>query len=358
MLKTNENRFDSKKVISIAEAANKISELKKHGKTAGLCSGGFDLLHPGHIKHLESAKKLCDCLFVSVTSDRHVAARKGSGRPVFSERLRAYSVASIEYVDYAIISDFERTTDIIEKLKPTYYIKGPDFTRKETPGITAERNAIAAAGGEIRYTNDEKLSTTEIIRHIQEKAKRKKLLLGIDRDGTLIENVPFLGKDRQWEKQVKLKKDVAHLIIHAQTKYDTTKVVMTHQQGVARGYFSTETVERINQHLSGLLKKEGVSIDNWQYCPDVDEKYAASKKEVKFREGFVKKKTKRKPSPDMLLDALNELKMKLSDFDKTAVIGDCEDDAQLAKNINAAYIDITGKSYSELKGEFDRIIES
>ncbi len=352
---THEN-YKSDKIISLAEAARKISALKKQNKKVGLCHGGFDLLHPGHIKHFESAKRMCDCLFVSVTSDKFVAARKGSGRPIFSEALRAYSVASIQYVDYVVISDFKRATDVIAKLKPSYYVKGPDFIGKTTPGIIAERNAIKASGGEIRYTTDQKLSTTDIIRRIQEKVKSEKVLLAIDRDGTLVEDVGFLGRDANWKDQVKLKKDVIDLLIYIQTKYDTTKVVVSHQQGVARGYFNTGRVEAVNNYISDLLGRKGILIDNWQYCPDVDADYAALKKGVKFNPDFVKKKTKRKPSPEMLLQALQQLGKNIKEFDKIVVIGNSEDDAEMARNTNAAFIDVTNKGYESMRSEFDERI--
>jgi len=169
-----ERSFTSKKILNYPEAEKTITELKKKGKKVGLCHGGFDLLHPGHMKHFESAKKLCDVLFVSLTSDRFVAGRKGSGRPVLSEQLRAYSAACIEFVDYVVISDFEKGVEVLKRLKPSFYIKGPDFINKTTPGITAEREAIASVGGEMRYTDDPNFSTTEIIRYIKEELDRKK----------------------------------------------------------------------------------------------------------------------------------------------------------------------------------------
>jgi len=345
--------FNSDKVIDLDIAANKISEFKKANKTVGLCHGGFDLLHPGHIKHLESAAKLCDYLFVSITSDKYVEARKGSSRPVFSERLRAYSVASLSYVNYVIISNFERATEIVDKLRPSYYIKGPDFVNKTTPGITAEKNKIRALGGEIKFTRDHKFSTTEIINHIKENVKRSKILLGIDRDGTLTENVEFLGKEENWKEQIKLKKDVIDMLIYLQTKYDTVKIVVSNQQGVARNYFDKERIEEINNHIDELLQNKGIIIDNWQYCIDVDKKYAASIKEVKFNPDFVKDKTKRKPSPAMILDALNEINKNIEDFDKIAIIGNSEDDAGMAKNLSVQFIDVANKSYDELKNEFN-----
>lgn len=359
MIKAPASHFKSDKIIEFRTAAKIISELKKANKTVGLCHGGFDLLHPGHIKHLESASKLCDCLFVSVTSDTFVAKRKGSGRPIFSEKLRVYSVASIEYVDYAVISNFKLATDVIKKLKPSFYIKGPDFANKMSPGITAERDKIKALGGEIKYTNDKKLSTTEIIRYIiryvQENLKRERVLLVIDRDGTLIEDVKFLGRDNNWKDQIKLKSEVIDLISYAQSKYDTTKVVISNQSGVARGYFDTKTVKRINRRINNLLLSKGVAINNWQYCPDADSSFAVEMKRMKFNPDFVKDKTRRKPSPEMLMQALRELNKKIGDFDKIAVIGNSIDDAEMAKNVHAAFIDVNNKSYEGLRKEFESI---
>ncbi len=347
----NKKNYASSKIISLEEAARKISELKKQEKTSGLCSGGFDLLHPGHIRHFESAKKICDTLFVAVAADKNVSKRKGNNRPIFSEILRAYSIAGLQSVDYVMINRLEQSVDIIKKLKPTFYIKGPDFIGKTTPGITAEREAIESAGGQINYTKDQKLSTTDIIRQIQSE-RRKRILLGIDRDGTLIEHVEYLGRDRNWKDQTKIKKPVADILIYAQTRYDTTKVVVSNQQGAARGYFKTSVIEDVNKHISSLLK--GVTIDDWQYCPDVDKNYAEACGET-FNPAFVKGKTARKPSPKMLLDALKKLGKKLEDFDSVIILGNSQDDAGMAKSLHAKFIDVTGKSYEQLKEEFEKI---
>src|SRR3989344_8992469 len=102
------DQYTSDKIVAFKGAIKLIERLKKSGKTVGLCHGGFDILHPGHVKHFESAKKICDVLFVSVTSNRFVAGRKGSERPIFTEQLRAYSIACLEMVDYVVIADFEK----------------------------------------------------------------------------------------------------------------------------------------------------------------------------------------------------------------------------------------------------------
>lgn len=346
------NSFTSKKIISIAKAKNIISAMKKNGKTVGLCHGGFDLLHPGHIKHFESAKKLCDILFVSITYDEFVTKRKHIGRPIFTDKLRAYAVAAIEFVDYVVISEFERAIEPIHILQPSYYIKGPDFIHKKTPGITVERKAIKEAGGEIKYTDDPTFSTTKIIDYIKNNINRDKILLVIDRDGTIIEDANFLGRYDAWGKNVKLKKNIVDFLSYIQTKINATSIVITNQSGVARGYFDCARVEKINSFIDALLKKYNVRISSWQYCPDVDLDYV-KKTKFKFNKKFTKKITKRKPHADMVYDALKELKMKLNDFSKVLVVGDSLEDEGLAKNLRAEYIDVKGKSYDDLINEFE-----
>ncbi|MBW2975183.1 adenylyltransferase/cytidyltransferase family protein [Candidatus Woesearchaeota archaeon] len=160
--------YRSDKVLTFKQAIGIIHKIKSQGKKVGLCHGGFDLLHPGHIKHFESAKKLCDILVVSITSDRFIKKRKGLGRPIFHQQLRAYSIACIRFVDFVVISDFNLGINTIKSLKPSYYIKGPDYIDKDHREIHAEKETVKSVGGEIKYTNDPKLSTTKIIHYIRE----------------------------------------------------------------------------------------------------------------------------------------------------------------------------------------------
>lgn len=345
-------------IIDYKTAIKKIREIKNKNKTVGLCHGGFDLLHPGHIKHFESAKKLCDYLFISVTSDKFVTLRKGSGRPVYPEKLRAYSVASIKFVDFVVISDFKKGVEVIKKLRPSYYIKGPDFIHKTTPGITAERKAIKSVGGKIKYTKDSKLSTTEIIKYIKEKIKDNKFLVIIDRDGTIIKNDDFFGKEPDWKQKLKMNNPVIGLLYDFQLKTNSTKIVVSNQAGVARKYFSCKTVENIHSEIDRELKKKGIIIDDWQYCPDTDLDYANSQGIDKFDKKHVCKKTKRKPSANMVYDSLKKLGRKIQEFDKIIVIGNKPDDKGLADNLGALFTNVNKKNYKDLKKEFDKIINS
>jgi len=163
----NPKDYYSEKIKTESEIVKVVNKLKKDSKKIGLCVGGYDLLHPGHMKHFSSAKSFCDVLIVAITTDEFNSKRKGTGRPIYEEWLRAYSVSQLESVDFVFLSYYPSAVDIIKTIKPHYYIKGPDYVKKQTLGIISEREAIAAIGGEMRYTFDEKLSTSEIIEYIK-----------------------------------------------------------------------------------------------------------------------------------------------------------------------------------------------
>src|SRR4030043_394929 len=97
------NRDTHSKVKSINELAKIASALRKKGKKIIHCHGVFDLLHPGHIKHFETAKKKGDVLIVTITQDEYV--NRGPGRPIFNQQLRAETIAAMECVDYVAITE-------------------------------------------------------------------------------------------------------------------------------------------------------------------------------------------------------------------------------------------------------------
>ena len=110
-------RVSSNKIKPFENLVKILAQARKKGKKIVLCHGVFDLLHPGHIKHFETAKKKGDVLVVTITKDEYV--NKGPGRPVFSEFLRAESVAAIECVDFVAINDWPAAVETIKKLKQT-----------------------------------------------------------------------------------------------------------------------------------------------------------------------------------------------------------------------------------------------
>ena len=157
-------RTKNTKIIKNQELGRKIELLRGQGKSVALCHGVFDLVHPGHIRHLSAASKESDILFVSVTSDQFV--NKGPGRPVYNSTLRAETLAALECVDYVTISDRPTAIDIITIIKPDVYVKGADYIsiRDDVTGMIQEEiNAVEASGGRVTFTDEMSMSSSELI---------------------------------------------------------------------------------------------------------------------------------------------------------------------------------------------------
>lgn len=144
------------KIKKIDELAGIIARLKKSGKKIVLCHGVFDLIHPGHIRHFNSAKKLGDILVVTITADKYV--RKGPDRPVFNQDLRAEFLANISRIDFVSIIEDDSAVYAIKKIRPDYYVKGPDYRLRKASGIprklTLEEKATESVGGKLVFTDD------------------------------------------------------------------------------------------------------------------------------------------------------------------------------------------------------------
>src|ERR1700722_18181016 len=113
------------KVRTIQEIAAITQQLRRAGKSVVQAHGTFDLLHLGHVRHLESARALGDVLVVTLTADRFV--NKGPGRPVFGEELRAEMLANLQYVDWVGINDSPDAIAALESIRPDIYVKGSDY---------------------------------------------------------------------------------------------------------------------------------------------------------------------------------------------------------------------------------------
>ncbi len=178
------------------------------------------------------------------------------------------------------------------------------------------------------------------------------LLTIADRDGTLIESVEYLGKEDNWKDKIIFKFPVINLLREIQNDYKSKIYVITNQSGVARKYFDCLRVENINKYLNYELSNFGVKIDGWNYCPNVDNFYAFTHQEIDFNPKFIKEKSGRKPSIDMVLETLEKNNLSLSDFENMVVLGDSDVDKILAKNLKGSFIDVKEKDYKQLNEEF------
>ncbi len=121
--------------------------------------GCFDLLHLGHIRHLQAAKAEADYLIVTVTSDRYV--QKGPGRPAFTALERMEALRGLGCVDDVELSDSPTAAEAIRRIKPTWFAKGPDYSAQSLDA--GERQALSDVGGRLLITDTEKWSSTALL---------------------------------------------------------------------------------------------------------------------------------------------------------------------------------------------------
>ena len=161
--------MSSPKIVSFAEAPALFDKLRGEGKRLVQCHGTFDLVHPGHIVHLEDAKKLGDALVVTVTDEKHV--NKGPGRPYFNDALRARTLAALACVDYVVLIPHTAAIEAIQTVKPHIYCKGTEYadaTNDVTGNIHDDVATVQKHGGEVRYLGEVVFSSTRLLnRHFE-----------------------------------------------------------------------------------------------------------------------------------------------------------------------------------------------
>jgi rfaE bifunctional protein nucleotidyltransferase chain/domain len=154
-----------RRVLSTREAVAWREEIGRQGKRVVFTNGVFDILHPGHVRYLATARSHGDALIVAVNSDRSVRAIKGPERPVNPEAERAEVVAALACVDAAVVFDEDTPHDIIAAIQPDVLVKGADWAHDQIVG----RDIVEARGGVvIRVKVEEGHSTTNVIKKVKE----------------------------------------------------------------------------------------------------------------------------------------------------------------------------------------------
>lgn len=169
MMKQDQISFDGtstvarEKIKGLAELSRILASRPSRGKVVQ-CHGVFDLLHIGHIRHLQQAKRLGEVLVVTLTPDRFVG--KGPGRPVFTQALRAETLAALDCVDYVAINEWPTAVEAIKMVHPDLYVKGPDYkdaAQDVTGMIGHERSTVESIGGTVVTTEDITFSSSNLI---------------------------------------------------------------------------------------------------------------------------------------------------------------------------------------------------
>ena len=156
---------------SRSAAAEWSQSARAAGKKVVITNGVFDLLHPGHVRYLQSAKEQGDVLLVAINSDRSVSAIKGPARPLTPEGERAEVLDALACVDAVVVFDEETPAEIIGAVQPDVLVKGADWA----PDRIVGRDIVEARGGKVVLMPVEQgWSTTSILEKIHSLPKNLK----------------------------------------------------------------------------------------------------------------------------------------------------------------------------------------
>ena len=157
--------MDTRKKIFTREALRRVlDQHRRRRETIVLANGCFDVLHAGHVRYLEGARREGSVLVVGINSDASERRLKGPGRPVLPEQARAELVAALRAVDYVVIFDEPNVEPLLTDLRPDVHAKGTDYTAETVP----ERELAARLGIRVAIVGDPKHhSTQELIARVR-----------------------------------------------------------------------------------------------------------------------------------------------------------------------------------------------
>ena len=184
----------SHKVKTAQEIAAAIGKPPRKKKVI-MCHGTFDIVHPGHIRHLLYAKSKGDILVASLTADAHIA--KANFRPFVPQELRAFNLAALEVVDFVLIDPEPTPIKNISVIQPDYFAKGYEYTKEGlNPRTAEEKDIVEAYGGEIIFTpGDIVYSSSHIIETEPPAIATEKLLAVLESEGLTFDDLrKTLGK--------------------------------------------------------------------------------------------------------------------------------------------------------------------
>ena len=144
------------KILTRPDLLRRAAEHRARGQRVVLANGCFDILHVGHARYLDGARREGDVLIVAVNSDSSMRTYKGEGRPILPAEARARLVAALAAVDYVTVFDEPNVIALLEALRPDVHAKGTDYTVETVP----ERDTARRLGVRIAIVGDAKQHST------------------------------------------------------------------------------------------------------------------------------------------------------------------------------------------------------
>ncbi|MBI4425471.1 MAG: adenylyltransferase/cytidyltransferase family protein [Elusimicrobia bacterium] len=169
--------------IKTAAEIHEIIGKRPRAKSVIMCHGTFDVVHPGHIRHLMYARQKADLMIASLTCDAHIM--KANFRPYVPEQLRAMNLAALEAVDYVVIDPNPTPIENIRLIQPDYFAKGYEYFKDGLHPKTAEEvAALEAYGGEVIFTpGDVVYSSSAFIEMEPPRIAAEKLITLLEAEG-------------------------------------------------------------------------------------------------------------------------------------------------------------------------------
>ena len=152
-------------------------------RTVIMCHGVFDVVHPGHLRHLVYARSKADILVASLTADQHIT--KGTYRPHVPQELRALNLAAFELVDYVLIDPNDKPLEVLRTLQPDFFAKGYEYNASGVHPKTREEMAVISAyGGNVLFTpGDIVFSSSRLLESEPPNLRMEKLLTLMEASG-------------------------------------------------------------------------------------------------------------------------------------------------------------------------------
>jgi rfaE bifunctional protein nucleotidyltransferase chain/domain len=325
------------KILSLEQMDRWVAAEKAAGRRIGLTCGSFDLLHAGHVEYLGKARELCDRLIVAVNSDASVSRYKSPLRPIVPERERMYVVAGLASVDVVTLMEDDRPLPLLLRWKPDLYIKGGDYSKDEL----RSGDAVREYGGKVEVIRSSfETSSSKLIERIELLSAHAtpdnanialnqvvQGLVLLDRDGTLIRNVPFLHDPGKVE--------VLPGVIDGLLKLQAAGLrlaIVTNQQGIGLGYYSVQDFIAVNQRLLRQLGACGVRISKIYFCPhSLGEQCSC-----------------RKPATGMITRAMRDLEVAP---ERTFLVGDTDEDMQAGADAGCRTIRVGQDGFGPAAGQ-------
>lgn len=221
------------------------------------------------MQYIARAKQCCDRLLVAVNSDDSIRRYKSPLRPINPQDERMYVIAGLADVDVVTILEEDRPLSLLLRWKPDLYIKGGDYAASSL----RSGKAVEEYGGEVVVIPPEFRTSTSgvieriagVLRHSEPDrlpAGAVRGLVLLDRDGTLIRDVPFCDDPAQVELLPGVGEGLAAL-----QAAGFALAIVTNQQGIGLGYYTTRQMIAVNQQLFRALAPYGVRIAKIYFCP-------------------------------------------------------------------------------------------